>query len=82
MSTKVLESSKGWASSIAFRISPWQYNGESQGAVTEPLSNKARAPDADTAARATIRRSDMLEKGNGRSSEGSKIVVSCDYPVG
>lgn len=60
MSTKVFESSKGWASSMALRISPWQYNGESQGAVTEPLMYRARALDADTAARATIRSNDML----------------------
>ena len=37
MSTNVLESAKGLANSMALMISPWQYNGESQGAVTEPL---------------------------------------------
>lgn len=38
MSTKVFESAKGLANSMAFKISPWQYRGESQGAVTEPLT--------------------------------------------
>lgn len=62
MSTKVLESSKGWASSIALRISPWQYNGESQGAVIEPLMYRPRALDADTTAKATARSNDMMAK--------------------
>lgn len=37
MSTKVLESEKGCASWMSWRMSPWQYMGESQGAITEPL---------------------------------------------
>lgn len=41
MSTKVLESEKGCASWMSWRMSPWQYMGESQGAITEPLVYRA-----------------------------------------
>jgi hypothetical protein len=43
ISTNVLESENGRASSMALRISPWQYSGESHGAVTEPLMYNAEA---------------------------------------
>lgn len=49
MSTNVLESENGWASSIAFRTSPWQYNGESHGAVTEPFWYNAVTAAAEVA---------------------------------
>lgn len=53
MSTKVLESEKGRASSMALRMSPWQYNGESHGAITEPLVYSAVALGASKARAAT-----------------------------
>ena len=49
MSTNVLESENGRASSIPSNILPWQYMGESHGVISEPLTYSADAVVAKAA---------------------------------
>ncbi len=69
MSTNVLESENGAASSICFSISPWQYRTESQGAITEPLIYGAPLGDANTAAAAIGQDERIVERSDTRTTE-------------